>query len=724
MRIFAVVAVVTGAWWSATAAATADSACPAYAKQAVATPGPGVLELLADVSPDTRWWQLPADKKRRLQELADHRLAAYRSDWGADALATKQAILLHCPTATMRSAIDRYYHAQYPTVVPRGFTVADIRSPALRDTLVRNYLGVVAARRANLAYPNGTPMLFDWDGESPFDSIRLPDKQAFDDIKTYNRLLSSDLMKIDDAELGDLERTLKQLALFAARSHGAGSEGDHYGSDYLAQACGINRLSYDILAGYEREDARPRMFASDEDVLREVNAIYLNNIQLKWLNVGTRAAAISFCLWDRNRIRREIGDPATHAVAKGMILLHDWWVERVLALPVKKCSIYSPQEREQIWEAFSADQQFNNDHSSSMESYVAALDSYTAKTIARYRRLVRDALERVFPDRTALSQEQYDRVLAAFDRRADFGRFMTSMSEELDAAQQTTDGAAVRRWKAAVAANVGYIGGAYAENEPVRPGDAEEIRAMFAEVKSWIARRYQGFPINIESLFRYISLDVNTRNFPYAEAGTAKIWIGVGTKRSKAEYYSWLLHELRHAVRYAWLMHAPDKSGVSDDEGPANEGSGSAAEDLLLRPFLEETAKNATAVALYALDYGIRDARYTGTTDAALRTYFRTACDSAGDLNSIEFAKSIARSHGLAGPLADQAAERVHMGTQYLQYIWSGAYMLRAIERLQAQIDPTGGRRVDPFVLFACELNTPQRDKAYVDALKACMARR
>jgi hypothetical protein len=63
----------------------------------------------------------------------------------------------------------------------------------------------------------------------------------------------------------------------------------------------------------------------------------------------------------------------------------------------------------------------------------------------------------------------------------------------------------------------------------------------------------------------------------------------------------------------------------------------------------------------------------------------------------------------------------VHAGTQYLQYIWGGQRMLDDIAYLQTQIDPSGKRRVDPFVLFACEANNPTRDKDYIDDLKICM---
>jgi len=244
---------------------------------------------------------------------------------------------------------------------------------------------------------------------------------------------------------------------------------------------------------------------------------------------------------------------------------------------------------------------------------------------------------------------------------------------------------------------------------------------MFEEVKSWIARQYQGYPIDVAALFPHIDLEVTIKSNAFTENGTAKILIGVGTKRSKAEYYSWLIHELRHAVMFAWHATAADKSLVKDDEGPAMEGSGVAVEDILLLPFLEDSLNNDTAYVLYVLQYGIRDARFAGTTDATLKRYLRSGCADYTEPNTIEYAKTIAQSYGLTGELADTTSERSHAGTQYLQYVWGGLYMLKEISYLQNQVDAGMTHRVDPYVLFACGLNTPRRDAAYVNALRACM---
>ena len=156
--------------------------------------------------------------------------------------------------------------------------------------------------------------------------------------------------------------------------------------------------------------------------------------------------------------------------------------------------------------------------------------------------------------------------------------------------------------------------------------------------------------------------------------------------------------------------------------GPALEGSGSAAEELLLRPFLR-TVTDDLAFNLYVLDFAIRDARYSGTTDATLQKYFRADCSAPDAPDTIEFTKDIANNYGLTGKLADTVAIRAHAGTQYLQYVWGTLQMLEDIELLQDQIDPSRQHPIDPFVLFACGLNTPKRTAEYVADLRACVVR-
>ena len=535
-----------------------------------------------------------------------------------------------------------------------------------------------------------------------------------------------DLRSLGEASLTPLERQLKQRALFDARAHAVGAfNTDSFGGGDMQSACEINGLNYDILGGYEADKGRPKIYASDDEVLRDANALYLNNIPLKWLDVGTVSSTMHYelcTITDPDFVKARVGDPATNDVARGMILLKNWWMERVSGShdARNKCTVYSDPDRTRVWEAFSADQQFNNDGSSTMKTYQVQLAAYRDGKIAQYRDTAKLALRQVFPDDTVLTSAQRQKVVVAIDAETAFGLFPTKISAALDTAQGSTNGAAATRWNNAILANVVRIGGNYRPGDTVRPADDAALKAMFAEVKTWVVAQTTGYPIDIASLYPKITFTVSTGNNA-STVTPGEIVLGAGTARSRFEHYSTIIHELRHAVYYAWLANAPDKTKVRSDEGPVLEGSGVAVEALLLQPFAKQLLNNDTAYALYSLDYGIRDARFAGTTDATLQKYFRAGCSGFSDPDTVAFTRNIAATYGLTGNLADNVAIRAHVGTQYLQYISGGLQVLEGIAYLQSQVDPSGLHRVDPFVLFACGLNTPRRDASYVAELKACM---
>ena len=47
--------------------------------------------------------------------------------------------------------------------------------------------------------------------------------------------------------------------------------------------------------------------------------------------------------------------------------------------------------------------------------------------------------------------------------------------------------------------------------------------------------------------------------------------------------------------------------------------------------------------------------------------------------------------------------------------------VLDDIAYLQQGIDPAKTRQIDPYVLFACGLNTPERTDDYIGKLKTCL---
>src|SRR5208283_3443020 len=131
------------------------------------------------------------------------------------------------------------------------------------------------------------------------------------------------------------------------------------------------------------------------------------------------------------------------------------------------------------------------------------------------------ALAQVFPTKEVLTLMQREEVAAALDSRTDYGVFFDKIPQLIDAAQGTTEGPAAKLWNSMVATNMMFIGGNYPVG-PVRAGDTEQIKAMFEEVKSWVARQYQGYPIDVAALFPHIDLEVTTKSNASTENGTAK----------------------------------------------------------------------------------------------------------------------------------------------------------------------------------------------------------
>lgn len=703
------------------------SDCPQWNVQSDRS-GLGVQALLKGIAIDARWADVPQSIRSQLQTLANERLAAFRARWGRDGLSRKESILIHCPTAEMTAALDDFYRQTLYEAVPATFAIRSLKSRALARALVRNYLGTIAAKRASLTYSIGVLPNRDWDGISLFDSVRLPDRQAFEDIKRFNASVVRDLRQIDMASLDELERDVWSRALFAARAQAVGAfSGDSFGGADMETACEIVSLNNDVLQAYRVDAGRPKIFATDDEALREVNAIYLHSTKLKWLDAGTFDAAISLALCNSpdGDVERFVGDPARNEIAKDIILLKKWWIERVAASVEarRKCTVYSADDRRDIWEAFSADQMFDNDGSSSMRTFKAKLDAYRDDKLAQYRAAARLALSRVFPDDAMLSHAQRRQVIAAIDGEKSLGLLPAHIASALDRAQGTVNGAAARAWNDAVAANVQFIGGGYGDGDAVRGADAAAIRAMSDEVENWMVAQYQKYPIDIAALFSKFQVAATVSDNSGTDIATGNVSIGVRTKRTRMEYYSLIIHELRHAVSYVWSAGAPEGWKIEPDRGPAMEGSGFAAEALVLEKFLRQTLRDDLAYSLYALQYAVRDARIIGTTDATLAKYFRAGCEAASDPDTIGYARSIAVAYGLAGDAANTAAQRAHVGTNYFQYVSGGLQMLEDIAFLQARIDPAANRSIDPFVLFACSLNNPRRDTAYVAALQACMRR-
>ncbi len=87
---------------------------------------------------------------------------------------------------------------------------------------------------------------------------------------------------------------------------------------------------------------------------------------------------------------------------------------RIQSLPEKskRCTIFSPSERDATWDAFTAGQISNADGSETMESYAKAFETVSAQRLAEIQAVGQETLKQLFPDGSAeLTVKQREEVI-------------------------------------------------------------------------------------------------------------------------------------------------------------------------------------------------------------------------------------------------------------------------------------------------------------------------
>ncbi|CAN7704315.1 hypothetical protein LJR098_002558 [Rhizobium sp. LjRoot98] len=648
-----------------------------------ASDGTIISKLLKPLPIDTRWDDLPKQTQSQLSVLAETRLSHFSSEWDASALASKEKNLLRCPTAAMNLNINRFL-ARFTSAAGASNPLSTIKNQDLGQALKKAYLAEYAAKRATLRYPRGAVENLDWDGTSPFGSIRLPERKSYADIKDYSLKVADELRGLANDDLSPTEIHFREEALYKMRAYSAGAfTGDSWGGADNDSACQLMIRNYDILGGYQLEQKRPEIYQNDDEVLLDANAIFLNNMPLKWQDVGTWNSAKKYCnVTNPSFVAKLVGDPAVNDTAKAMILFKNWWIERIEASPdsKKKCTIYTEGDRELVWTAFSADQQFNNDQSSSLESYNEKVGEYIADRTLQFRDSASTALDLVFPDPADFSLQDRQTIKEALRQSSAFGAYkdiIPAMLEVIDA----NSGKSLRdKWDAAWREDVVEIGG-YQPDEQIRKEDIDKINDMFEKTKDWVAKNYNYYPNNPKNFYHGISIKVTTSSNS-TTTYPGNINIGIGTSRTLYEHYSTILHELRHAMEFARAASGQILTVYGADTGPAFEGSGIATEIINLPILANDVFSTPRSIALNRLAYAMHDARLAATSEATAARYFRSGCSEASSPNSIDYVVKLVEKYGLYNEFASNAAVRVHVNAQYLQYLWSGLDMLGGVDGL------------------------------------------
>lgn len=668
-----------------------------------------MTKLLARVPAGTAWKDVSPAVKARLERNAALYQSKVRHDWGTKGLDEKEARLVGAATPPMIENFDRVLKHLFAADVPADFvpSTAVTNAPLLLE-LKRFYLVYCAERRHLLLSTN--PDFKDWDG-GPVTEFLVRDVTATEEQKNYARAVQARIDAIPAAGLSDIEKRIVTKTRFLTRALAQAANGFSSGGNDTRQMSTAAANLYDFGAFHAQAPGGSKLFTDDNDFLLALNATTFPGPML-YGNVGTADAFV----WDQaNYVEPEFLksqglDLATSQKAKNFVVLANWWKERVLALPEaqKRCTVYSPAENADIWEAFTADNFSNADGKQTMASYAA---TYQATVTLRNQRMngVADmAIDSAFP--SGLTAQKKAQVKAAIHKSTRPAAIVETIVAALDTATGNTTASVAFKAKLT---ELTMIGG-YAEGEALRPADLQAVNEMYDNVKKYIGVHYAGRTVDIAALLPP-SVVVTTSNGIFAGAsptGGATITVGVGTANNKAALYSTLLHESKHAIDFA------SKASV---QGAAWEGAAISAETLVHPKFIAEVmAAEGPKLPFYALSSELANVRTTATTDATLKVYLRKSCGPT-DPDSNQFAKSIVEGYGYTDPATlTLRARRAHYGAQYLSYDYGQVIYVDLMTWLQGQLG-NAAPAIDPYLLQACGMPSPNKDAAAVAKLKSCL---
>ena len=396
-------------------------------------------------------------------------------------------------------------------------------------------------------------------------------------------------------------------------------------------------------------------------------------------------------------------------LAQGILRLAGLYRSRVQALPEKsrRCTIFSPAEREANWDAFTAQQISNADGSETLETYARRFKDLAAQRQSTMQALGRLTVERLFPDGSPdLSREQRMRVIDELSRETRPAMMMATLQAALDTVTGTD--AASRRVMEAVA-KLPSVGGAYSPGDAVRAADKAQILEMWNRVRAFIKREYAGYRVDIAALIPAEPTIASTGQSQSALGG--QVFLSLGDATTLASLSSTLMHEIKHAI---------DQNSHAAVEGAAWEGAATSVERQLWPLFIDEAMAGQEALLPVArMVTEIDNVRFAATTDATLRIFLRESCD--GDApDTIAYAEGIVRSYGYTDETVLRLrSRRAHSSWQYLEYDYGYAMYAELLKYLQDGVGPK--TRVDAYLLQACGLPSPNKDEAAVESLRACI---
>jgi hypothetical protein len=650
------------------------------------------IELLLSRVPDGAAWQdLPADLRADLQKRASSLLVWDRKSWGLSGLQQKEDLLFSAPTPAMTENIDRILSVTYASESPSGFKMArDVENADLKRLLIRIYLAITDDRGFMLY---NHPDFKGWDG-MPVKELQLLDHEHVKAMAVWLRQTEDRLRNIPDSRLIPSERAFRAKSYFTTRA----------GKYFDKPAVGISgSLGY---SGLYKRPIEERPFSSDEALLDAYNASMFT--EFREVNKGT-LDAFMFDYgdeFDRTALRdKQISDELADSILK----LGNLYRTRTQALPerYKRCTIFSPSQRDAIWDSFTAGQISNATGSETMQSYAKSYEGIAAQRLATMQAVGRATLERLFPDGSPkLTIEQRIKVVDKLQHETRPAMMKDTLLSALD---EVTGSAAASMELNEAIERLPTVGGGYSLGQLIRGADKAKILDMWNKIRAFIKREYSGYRVDIAALVPPEPTIVPAGDNQNTLGGD--VTLALGTSLPLGRFSSTFMHEIKHAI---------DQNSHASVEGAAWEGAATSIERQVWPIFIEEAMAGQPALlAATILDTEIYNVRFTATTDATLRIFLRESCRNE-EPDTIAYAEEIVRNYGYNDDkVLHLRSQRAHRSSQYLQYDYGLAMYTDLISYLQVGVGSTP--RVDAYFLQACGMPNPKKDQASIDDLKACI---
>jgi hypothetical protein len=651
---------------------------------------PTIEQLLSRVPDGATWQDLTPDLRADLEKRASSLLARDRKSWGLSGLQEKENLLFSVPTPAMAANVDRILSITYASELPGGFQMArDVENADLKRLLIRIYLAITDDRGFMLT---DHPDFKGWDG-LPVRELQLLDHEHVKAMAIWQRQTEDRLRKIPDNKLNPLEKALRAKSYFKTRA----------GKYFDRPAVAINgSMGYSVLY-------KQRPFPTDAALLDAYNTSMFADF--REVNMGTLDA---FMYDYESEFNPEWlkNQGMSDALANSVLKLGNLFRTRTQELPEKRkrCTIFSPSQRGANWDAFTARQISNADGSETMQSYAKLFEDIAAQRLSTMQVVGRLTLERLFPDGAPdLSPEQRMRVTDKLLHETRPAMMMDTLLSALD--EVTGTPAASMKVKDAIAKQP-TVGGGYSPGQPVRDTDKTQILDMWNKIRAFIKREYSGYRVDIAALIPAEPVIVPTGQNQFTYGG--QVNLSLGTAWNLVSFSSTLMHEIKHAI---------DQNSHAAVEGAAVEGGATSIERQVWPIFIEEAMAGQNALLPVArLKTEIDNVRFTATTDATLKIFLRESCGD-NEPDTIAYAEAIVRSYGYNDQETLQLrSRRAHRSTQYLEYDYGLAMYTDLISYLQNGVGSTP--RVDAYLLQACSLPSPKKDKATIDDLISCIRNR